>query len=73
MAGLNLGVGARGYIGAGSLPDAANSPTGTTIAQKAFGITASADSAGARAANGTLIIGAAATVLLAWLWWTLPR
>ena len=73
MAGLSLGVGARGYVGNGGMPDAANSPTGPTIAQKAFGITASTDSAGARAANGTLIIGAAAAGLLVWLWWTLPR
>ena len=73
MAGLNLSVGAYGNAGNGSLPSAANSPTGTTIAQKAFGITSGTDQAGSRAANGTLIVGAAAAALLAWLWWTLPR
>jgi len=71
MAGLSLGVGA---YGAGSLPTAANSPTGTTIGQKAFGITAGQPAAGPRTAGyGTMIAGAAGALLLAWLWWTLPR
>ena len=73
MAGLNLRVGAYGSAGSsGLLPSAANQPDGTTISQKAFGIGMGA-STGSKAANGAMIAGAAGAVLLAWLWWTLPR
>ncbi|MDA8323846.1 MAG: hypothetical protein M0030_29110 [Actinomycetota bacterium] len=78
MAGLSLAVGGFGGGGAaagnGGLPVAANSPTGTTIGRAAFGISAGQAAPGPRtAAYGTLIAGAAGTILLAWLWWTLPR
>jgi len=74
MAGLSLGMGSSGYGGAtGSLPSAANQPTGTTISQSAFGISTGLSSGPETAANGALVTGAIAAGVLAWLWWTLPR
>jgi hypothetical protein len=71
MAGLSLGVG--GY-GSAALPVAANQPEGTTIGQAAFGIGTSQTACGpATAGFGTVGLGLAGALILAWLWWTLPR
>lgn len=73
MAGLSLAMGAVAGGGAGGLPVAANQPTGTTIGQRAFGVTTGAGAGPRTAGYGTLLLGAGGAVLLAWLWWTLPR
>lgn len=75
MAGLSLGVGGfgSGYATAAS-PVAANSPTGATINQQAFGIGTSQTSSGPKTAGfGTVGLGLAGAIVLTWLWWTLPR
>lgn len=75
MAGLNL-MGSAGFtsVASGGVPAAAGTPGApSTIGQRAFGIT-SGQTAGPRTgAYGTMIAGAAGTVLLLWMWWTLPR
>lgn len=78
MAGLNLGVGGYGSGSASytpaAVPIAANQATGTTINQQAFGIGTSQTSVGPRTAGfGTVGLGVAGAIVLAWLWWTLPR
>ena len=76
MPGLNLNVGGygSGSAGYGSLPTAANVPSGTTINQAAFGIGNSQNTAGpATAGFGTLGLGIAGAIVLTWLWYTLPR
>ena len=72
MSGLSLSMG--GY-GAAAVPTAANQPTGTTINQAAFGIgTTQPGAEGAGTAGfGTLSLGIAGAIVLAWLWYTLPR
>lgn len=76
MSGLGLTVGGYGggTLGSGyngALPTAANNPS-STISQQAFGIT-TGGAGRSTAANGSLATGAAAALLLAWLWWSLPR
>jgi hypothetical protein len=73
MAGLSLGVGGYGSAGA-YVPTAAN-PASSTIGQQAFGIgTSQTDNSGPRTAGyGTVALGVAGAVVLAWLWYTLPR
>jgi hypothetical protein len=74
--GLSLGVGGYGAAGyaPSAAPVAANSPTGTTINQAAFGIGTSQTSTGpALAGFGTVSLGLAGAAVLTWLWWTLPR
>lgn len=80
MGGLQLAAGGFGRASAftgmagGAMPTAANQPTGTTINQAAFGIRNGTDGTGpATAGFGTAAAAAGATLLLAWLWWTLPR
>jgi hypothetical protein len=73
--GLNLGVGGfGGGYAAAALPTASNLPEGGTVNQAAFGIGTSQTSEGpATAGFGTMGLGVAATVLITWLWYTLPR
>ena len=76
MAGLSLGMGAYGgQIAQGAVPNAAgSSPGGATISQQAFGIYSQNSATGARTAGfGTVTLGIAGAVILAWLWWSLPR
>ena len=73
MAGLSLNVG--GY-GSAAIPSAANVPEGTNVQQAAFGIGTSqtgADTGPRTAGFGTVGLGIAGAVVLAWLWYTLPR
>lgn len=72
MAGLGLNVGGFGAIGT-AVPAAASHPGSMTVGQQAFGVYSSETSGPATAGIGTLVLGASAAVLLAWLWWTLPR
>jgi hypothetical protein len=73
VAGLSLGVGGYGSAAA-ALPTAANQPEGTSINQAAFGIGSSQTASGpATAGFGTVGLGVAGALVLAWLWWTLPR
>lgn len=72
MAGLSLSMGAFGGLGSADVPAAANSPTGPSISQRAFGIT-SGQGGPRTAAYGTILGAAAGAALLVWLWWTLPR
>ena len=71
MAGLGLNVG--GFGSAGYVPAPASQPGTATVGQQAFGIYSSQTAGPGRAAAGSVILGASAAVLLAWLWWTLPR
>lgn len=79
MSGLQLAAGGFGrasaFTGArGTMPTAANQPTGTTINQAAFGIRNGTDGCGpATAGFGTAAAGVGAALVLAWLWWSLPR
>lgn len=78
MPGMQLSMGAysRGGIGygPGAMPMAANQPTGTTVAQQAFGIRSGYSNCGPRTAGlGSAGIGVAAALALVWLWWSLPR
>jgi hypothetical protein len=73
VAGLALNVGGYGAA-RGSVPTAANQPSGTTVNQAAFGITSGDDGTGpALAGFGTVGLGLAGALLIAWFWWTLPR
>ncbi len=79
MAGLNLGAGFRGSAvgnlyggyGGASVPAASTVPEGpVTITQQAFGVSPSGGSPrGLHAAA----ISTGALILLAVIWWTLPR
>lgn len=75
--GLQLGIGAYGRATSGyapaAVPSAANQPTGTTISQQAFGIKTASDAGPRTAGLGTAGAGLVCAVLLAALWWTLPR
>lgn len=75
MPGLNLGV-STGYVPAATLPPSySQEPGGGTISSRAYGIAgASSGSTGANtAAYGSVGVGVAATALLVWLWYSLPR
>jgi hypothetical protein len=72
MAGLSLN-GQLGVVGA-SMPSygsGANSPN--TITSQAYGAGSVTGSGPRTAGLGTSGIALGATVLLVWLWWTLPR
>lgn len=81
MAGLNLGTGIRGsavgslyggYSGA-AVPPASTVPEGpATITQQAWGVPP-ATGAGANHGLHAAAIGTGALILLAFIWWTLPR
>jgi hypothetical protein len=75
VSGLGLRVGGFGSVtgNGGAVPTAANQPGGTTAGQAAFGIFSSQTAGDTTAGFGSLILGASAAALLAWLWWTLPR
>jgi len=71
--GLGLNVGGFGAIGT-AVPAPATQPgTSTTVGQQAFGVYSSQTAGSANAGMGSLILGASAAILLAWIWWTLPR
>ena len=72
MAGLGLNVGGFGAIGT-AVPSPASQPGSSTVGQQAFGIYSSQTAGPATAGMGSLILGASAAALLAWIWWTLPR
>lgn len=72
MAGLNLNVGGWGGGTGGPLPQAANNPS-STISQRAFGITAGTQGLSRVPAYGSVGLGLAGAVVLAWLWYSLPR
>lgn len=76
MAGLSLGASAGFAVPAAALPPSyARESGGQTISARAYGIAeASAGMAGRPvAATGSVGIGLAATALLVWLWYSLPR
>jgi len=75
VAGLGLNVGGFGSVtgSGGAIPAAAGQPGSATVGQQAFGVFSSQTAGDATAGMGSLIIGASAAALLAWLWWTLPR
>lgn len=73
MPGLGLQVGGFGGIGTAVPAPAAQPGTNTTVGQLAFGIGSAQTAGSAHAGMGSLILGASAAVLLAWIWWTLPR
>lgn len=75
MPGLQLG-GSMGFnVPAAALPPSyAQEPGGGSISTRAYGIAgASAGSAPSTAAYGSVGVGIAATALLVWLWYSLPR
>jgi hypothetical protein len=68
-----LNVGGFGSVGT-AIPAPASQPgTNTTVTQQAFGVYSSQTAGSANAGMGSLILGTAAAMLLAWIWWTLPR
>lgn len=75
MAGLGLNVGGFGSVvgNGGAVPAAAGHPGGPSIGSQAFGVFSSQTAGDTTAGMGALILGAAAALGLAWLWWTLPR
>ncbi len=74
MSGLNLGAsGFGGAYASASVPVASNMPTGTTISQAAYGIQSGSGSGPGTAGFGTVGLGVAGALVLAWLWYTLPR
>lgn len=75
MAGLNLGMSAGFAVPAPALPPSmSGTAAGATISSRAYGIAgASGGSQRTTAAYGSMAVSAGAAVLLAWLWWTLPR
>lgn len=75
MAGLSLGASAGFAVPAASLPPSyARETSGSTISARAYGIAeASAGSGRPVAGTGSVGVGLAATALLAWLWYSLPR
>lgn len=74
MAGLSLGP-MGGYGRQGMIPAAAGvSPGAPTISQKAFGVTSAQGSPGPRTAGfGAVALGLAGSLVLVWLWYSLPR
>lgn len=76
MPGLNLS-GNVGVVAAMTPSMAVGSGTdATSITSRAFGVqTMGAGGYGGdgRAASGAVALGLAATALLVWVWWTLPR
>jgi|GraSoi2013_100cm_1033763.scaffolds.fasta_scaffold01979_7 hypothetical protein len=78
MSGMSLQTGINGRGSASytpMTPGAANPSTaGSTIAQKAYGISGTGAGAGpTTAAFGSVSIGALALAALVFLWWSLPR
>jgi hypothetical protein len=68
MAGLSLQTGFRVF------PAAPPSAAGTTITQNAYGPSSGADEGGPKTAGfGTVGAGVAAIVILAFVWYSLPR
>lgn len=75
MPGLSLGASAGFAVPAAALPPSyAHEPAGKTISARAYGI-AEASAGGGRpvAGVGSVGVGLAATGLLIWLWYSLPR
>jgi len=71
--GLGLNVGGFGAVGT-AVPAPATQPgSGTTVGQQAFGVYSTQTSGPSTAGMGSLLLGASAAALLAWIWWTLPR
>lgn len=70
-----LSIGATGYAGGlAAVPMPASQAGSVSITQKGFGIGTSQTAGGpATAGYGCTALGIAGAVLLAWLWWTLPR
>jgi len=75
MAGLGLNVGGFGSVigTGGAVPAAAGQPGGPSVGQAAFGVFSNQTAGDATAGIGSLVLGASAAALLAWIWWTLPR
>jgi hypothetical protein len=68
-----LQIGGFGTTGT-AVPAPASQPgSNTTVGELAFGIGSAQTAGSANAGMGALILGASAAVLLAWIWWTLPR
>lgn len=75
MPGLSLGASAGFAVPAAALPPSySQEPAGSTISARAYGI-AEASAGGGRpvAGTGSVGVGLAATALLVWLWYSLPR
>ena len=68
MAGLSLGFRAT----AAAPPRASGAQT---ITQQYYGVGSGADAGmtSSKAGPGTMVVGAIAAGVLAWIWWTLPR
>lgn len=82
MAGMKMPTGLNGsvigglYAGYGSaaVPAASSIPEGpATITQQAFGVPSASSSGGSRVGLTAAAIGTGALVLLALIWWALPR
>jgi hypothetical protein len=75
MPGLSLGANAGFAVPAASLPPSySKEPAGRTISARAYGIAeASAGEGRPVAGTGSVGVGLAATALLVWLWYSLPR
>lgn len=74
MPGLNLYGNAAAGVNSGLPPSYAASPAGQTISSRAYGVGSAGPGAGPRtAAYGTVIAGVTGTVVLLFLWWTLPK
>jgi len=72
MPGLGLNVGGFGAIGT-AVPAAASQSGSMTVGQQASGIYSSQTPGPTTAGYGALALGTVAAVLLAYIWWTLPR
>lgn len=75
MPGLSLGASLGAAVPAAALPPSyAQDPSGGTISARAYGIAGQSVSGGSRTAGyGSVGIGIAATLVLVWLWYSLPR
>jgi len=74
MAGLYARMGGLGSAGLAAVPTPASQPGSPTITQRGFGIGTSQTAGGpATAGIGTTALGIGGALLLAWLWYTLPR
>lgn len=69
MAGLYLGRGQQSFTATAASPP---STSGTTVTQQAYG-TSQGGPGPSTAKNGTLISGVAGTLILLFLWYSLPR
>lgn len=73
MPGLNLRAAGGLGVAASLPPSYAEAPAPTSISARAYGINAGGNQGSATPAYGAVGAGIAATALLVWLWYSLPR